>query len=799
MRDDQDDSVQCSLQSEDGQNTIFPFSQYADFCNMHQENREVDYNTDDNQDDQRCSLVIQDDLNNQSIIENNSILASSGYSTDNSVLIDVDHEEETVVQPKLIQVIVPSSMKAKLKFPTVFTPRKYHVPSLIYHGDSFSEDILKKMYSCILKKYYTNSPIFTAKVTDSTNRIGKIRPIFSDRLVTGSSENMEKFIRDSSTKIDQNGQLFLSILVTFPTNNFETIASYLVTKNFVVTQNFRGNEEDLFERNYEVHDHMANLGCRQNCNKKPLAQFLEENPGLLTNWNDIVPTYVCDSVRKIRELITNIVNCPTYSLRAEEYCFTLTYKETGEIQLVGIIWPRMFMKVNEMLANVSYGLPWKEDIVEDLLQKLEVDIATRTDAAYFQQILAIPDLIAHRAADLTNRTQVHFEKCSFCTPLQLPSPVSFVTKPYPTFSNIYSCKRLKLWMEKFVATLSIQEKEELSVTEFLNRTLINEVNVEEVDQDQSVNVIISNETLRFDLDDDLNRLIAEFPNSQITPIYLYSIMFSDIQEIYLKKSLIKEVFTHPYSWVFLEAAGTTIEVCPRIGKDQWQSYYHRVRSDIQCNIESHRTLSLAEVIATLDGRRFKLPESQVICIVKPLPSLIFSAVKVSQQSDISFTDEASDSQFEEVVSSKKKFLNRLNALFITLSEFLIWYDNMREGEIEIFSAYKQKLENIPESNETNLDSTHFLPQYILISNGSVVELRKKKKVLLVHNKSEITASEEKYCKYLLYNKYLKSDDFSQEDVNTVINTHDCYVETVPCNILDSNKKALFPYKLKSVI
>ena len=108
-----------------------------------------------------------------------------------------------------------------------------------------------KIYSNHLVKYFTQQGFYKGKIVDAVNRkiITKLSSAM-DRFIVGSREYEEAYIENMQHKINQNGQLCISMIVTYPLNNDETIASYLMQKNFVVTQNLESNENSKLSRRY---------------------------------------------------------------------------------------------------------------------------------------------------------------------------------------------------------------------------------------------------------------------------------------------------------------------------------------------------------------------------------------------------------------------------------------------------------------------------------------------------------------------------------------------------------------------
>ena len=372
-----------------------------------------------------------------------------------------------------------------------------------------------------------------------------------------------------------------------------------------------------------------------------------------------------------------------------------------------------------------------------------------------------------------------------------------ITKPYSSSVNIFSSSRLNKIMLNFLTSLSMNDKERLSIHEFLDRIFQSEV--EELTVNESEIILeISNERLYFVRDETLTMLILKYGDQLLTALYQYSIMFSDSYKVVLKKKMIKEAFTHPFSMFYLKAAKATVEVEPTIGSSQWSSNYFKGSEFEECSYVYHKAMSLSQAFATLDGRKYPVPNSQTTVYINPLHSEYINVKKVHEESDISF-EENNRNHFEEVVSLKKSFFLRMNAFFITFCEFAIWYESTTNAT-DIFSGYKDKVESITESEVSNFDGTEKFPLYILIANGAVFKIRNSPKVLCLPSSFDLTRKEKNYCHVLLFSKYLTSDIITDDQVENLYFQEDPDAENPNCNnLLNNRKRKIFPYALNEVI
>ena len=718
-----------------------------------------------------------------------------GYDLEDSLALENSLPDWShTLQRKLITVDLPISSNVKFLYPKMFKPKKFDLEPLMHDCLNISEDTILKIYSNHLHKYYTQSGFYKGKIVDAINRkISTKLTAPMDRFIHGSLNHEEAVIGNMHHKINQNGQLYISLIVTYPFNNDETIASYLIQKNFVVTQNMESNENSQFSGSYLVHDHQADKDCSHNCNAVPMDEFLGTEFDISSAINDIIPTYIANSVKKMKEFINGILKCPNTVLEAEEYSFTTRFDKKGEIQMRGVVWPKIFSKFNKMMVDASYGLPWEEEIENDVLEKLETEIITNTDTQTYKEDFNFAQLIAESTSNMSKAFQYHVNPCSICSSPELPSFKSLITKPLPTIANKFPSYRLNDIMLNFLCSLSLDDKEQLSIQEFLDRIYEDEVQDANINESEII-LIITGEKLCFVRDETLNKLILKYENRPLNVLYQYTIMFSDNRKVHLKKKMMKEAFTHSFSFFYLKAVKATIEVKPLIGLSQWISEYYKGKEPHNCDLKYHKTTSLAEAIATLDGRTINLPDSQGTVFINPLPSEYIRVKKVPKESEISYKE--SDNHFEEISTGLKNYMRRMNAKSITVAEYLVWYDGIGKNSIDTFCAYKDKLESIEQSEIPNIDDTEKLPSYILIANGDVAKLRKTPKVLCLAL-NEMSRKERQYCQVLLYSKYLKSPIISEDEVELMFSQEDPAPVHPNCNnLLNNRRRKLFPYMIK---
>ena len=440
----------------------------------------------------------------------------------------------------------------------------------------------------------------------------------------------------------------------------------------------------------------------------------------------------------------------------------------------------------------------EEEVEKDVLEKLETEIITNTDFQTYKEDFNFAPLIAESISNMSKTFQYHVNPCSICSSLELPSLESLITKPLPTIANKFSSYRLYGVMMDFLCSLSLDEREQLSILEFLDR--INEEEVQEAimnDLEVSLKLTITGETLSFVRDETLNMLLFKYENRILNALYQYTIMFSDSRKIYLKKKMLKEAYTHPFTFFFLKAVRATIEAKPIIGPNNWISEYYKGKDLRDCNQTYHKTMSLAEAIATLDGRATNIPDSQAAVYINPLPSEFINIKKVSKESDISYSEKKN--HYEEINSGMKNYIRRMNAKSITLAEFLVWYDGLGKNSIDTYSAYKDKLESIEESEIPNIDDTEKLPSLILIATGDVFKIRKTPKVLCLSS-CEMSRKEKQLCQVLLYSKYLKSSMISDDEVELMFLQEDPSPDHPNCsNLINNRRRKLFPKMMKNDI
>ena len=209
--------------------------------------------------------------------------------------------------------------------------------------------------------------------------------------------------------------------------------------------------------------------------------------------------------------------------------------------------------------------------------------------------------------------------------------------------------------------------------------------------DKSMLVIkINNEELCFDIDDRLMDFFDLFTNPLIS-LYHYSISSGSISEaggVILKRLKILDCFVKPFHIELLKAFNG--EVCinatngNKILKDlpiQRMSDESSHFPDALKGISSgHRQVSLTEACSLFDrnvSRTFNSTSPEYVN-AKLERNIYFKKVKDS--SETSYTLEGSQDIYEKIRSNIDKYYSRINGQFVSLAEFVIYYDSIKGEE-----------------------------------------------------------------------------------------------------------------------
>lgn len=153
--------------------------------------------------------------------------------------------------------------------------------------------------------------------------------------------------------------------------------------------------------------------------------------------------------------------------------------------------------------------------------------------------------------------------------------------------------------------------------------------------------------------------------------------------------------------------------------------------------ETHRTGSVIELYALADAKKIQDIYSSPSEFVDCSEEVDQKFKKVKEETVESYKFEGSDEFFEILSSNIQRHQLRMNGKHLLLAESCLNYDFVgRKKSEELFDIFGKKLSKIPQSDVQsiydNMDGEKVMPEYILCSNGHVLKIRRKTKILQYH-------------------------------------------------------------------
>ena len=668
----------------------------------------------------------------------------------------------------------------EIKYVTVFSPNSSKIDSLfrnkiqchsnlqkiIYSGSEFQQEKISIMYSNQVNKYLSKVNFFNGTIANQEQRLIHIESCSNDHQIRGSDRYNSQIFEDLTVRMSQLGQFCLKIAIHLNPSNDETLASALLQQNSVVSVSLNGDQTNHLQRSYFVHSHSSETDCQNNCDKVPLADYLQIDDNITKHLkNKLVPTFLLTATKKMEEIVT-IIRCTSSPLHSEDYFFQLVFHLNGNITIQGILWPVMFRAYNVAVAEKSFSGEIDLEIEKKLLKDIEESVFTTSD---LQQLSAKLKLSPEAVDDISTKVQtyqVHTDSnCRNCVLLELPSLETLMTRDLESSENSYYLRRFLDILLGFLRGLSDFGKQNLTVMEWLEH--IGEERIEDqVINDEKFSIKLNNEVLDFVKDDYMLSMLEKWRDeSPIIALYQYCISQSKFgyQTVLIKRTYIRDCFTHPFSSVLLEAENSTQTVEPVFGTMDLSKKLEGRDNNSTYYMNNHSEVSLAEFISFMDQRRFRIISSRPLQYVHTLPQSKLFFKRIEQQTENSYSVETErNSSYELIETMVSRYFKRINGEKIMLSELCIWYEVLpEEKSVEIFQVYSQKVQQVEQSDVPTVNGTDRLPKYILCSNADVLELRKRPKILK-HSTVEYLSSEYKFMKVLLYLPLDNYEDLTEE-------------------------------------
>ena len=478
--------------------------------------------------------------------------------------------------------------------------------------------------------------------------------------------------------------------------------------------------------------------------------------------NKFLATYISTVSLKAREFIKNIVKCEGSPLFSKFYTFQVTFNQDGICFVDGIIWPERFK---------DYNCLGEEGVLLDTLCE---SISTSSNAEVLEKQFDLSTQSAAELKTIVDKYQVKQTIDGFKSPeIPFPCIVQMLKIKPKVLENIDNSKQFFKQVKILLSSLSSEDLLTLSTPEVLTM-------IQEQYFDKGRIIETDPEVWKFSLNSVDMQIVFERPLIQLHQLtdnpffalYHFCLGCSSEDEIILRRQFILDCFTNPFNDLMLKAANSEVLVQPVKGYSEWtasrvrHNFIGHQQTDISMN--GHRNISLSEAISLTDPRKVEVLSSNSMAFVYSLPEARLLFKKATKDSDpgscFSLSGNQSVVKYEVVNSIVTRYFMRENGKSLLLAEVAVHYQfTSKEISAQLYGLHKSHMDSIETTDVTGVVADESLPQYLLCSNGDV--LQKKPPKILKYIESEEDTYNFRYSRVLLFRLVDKLDDLDEARVN----------------------------------
>ena len=573
--------------------------------------------------------------------------------------------------------------------------------------------------------------------------------VYNDSALSGS----ESFRRIQSSnllpRVKQLGSLCVYISISVPLDSKDVMATTQVQMGNIITVEYVGNSSNEYESNYYVHvNHDTETDCSDNCTKVPLNDYLQQFP-VESNMlkTKFLSAYVTSVQSKVNAVIRNFIKAPSSSLHSEEYYLQLFFNSDGTIDIRGLAWLKSMENLNLKFAKYP-TLSLDRDLVKDLERHIDSTLCATSDPVTLSKKLNVSEAEAKEISDLVSLYQFHFcgrnKQCLNCKQPILPLLKTLLVE-YSPFNLQMSVKLIDFVKQKLINLEDgdvLAKKTEDWLLEIFdsNNAKIDQIN------NVSIDFKLNDEDFHFQMDErleDLNqyfqRLYPDFQNVPVLSCYHYSVTTARMPHagsVILERVKLKDSYTSDCSLLLLKAFKSKAYVVALNANcgilEDMKTFCDMDHIDnLKPGVaETYREVSLTEAFCLFDKNFFQTFSSNHVQFVYAIEDRKKFFKPVSRETDNSFHMEGSKKMFVQQLSGLERFfLMEKNERNIVAAEFIQNFEFVGESESKNFVKLFEKVSIEDSDIQTAFSSEIFLPEFIILVNGDVMQLRKSKKIL----------------------------------------------------------------------
>ena len=641
---------------------------------------------------------------------------------------------------KCQSVFSPCSMEALKLYDSsfIFKPDP-RVPYLVHmSGKDISTNGVAKLYNHQLSKYYNRvnfAGTFFGCISDFSNKVvSDIEPILDLFNIRGSNAWYDKCRSDMKFRMKQNGRSCLKISINVPINNPQTIATYFITKGFCVSATFEGDSKLEEKIKYFIHlSHEAHEPCSEVCETVDLFEYLRANGfNCDDEFSKYIPTYLASVHQIMRAFVQTFIKTPCSPIYSNAFYLTTMVNIEGIATVDVVLWPSWFTDLNLHWNDENVRLKF----IENFDQRITTSVSPSSIRDQFRMSVRDSNQSA-QFAKLYQTEAADDHRIKFTG--NLPSMLTMFKFQPLAQENFTEALKLRSLMTDLYNGLSTDDLQKLKTVEWLEELSEWKVDFTSDSDEMICSFSIDEVDFKFVLDDKLIKFINQFPEHLFVGIYHYSLCCSDStneNNLVVKRELLKSSFVKEYIPSIISALQSPIEVHYVKNFSEWVSLLtKRTSSDLslqinQGSVSHHTEISLTELYLHADPKICVDIANTGISYVNTNMdrSPIF---KMSKREGLKLYKHMESGKTYELLSSiTDRHRTRINGEDVLIAEVGLFYKYVGSQQSEeLYKAFASNIKGIPLSEVKGVWNNNYLPKYILASNGDVLELQRRRKVL----------------------------------------------------------------------
>ena len=685
------------------------------------------------------------------------------FGNSNNTTLDEDQINRTN-RNKIISILVPTSVEALGLYndSNFCQSDEYLLPRLSYSDATVTVDDLKKCYTILYTKYWTQKKFCQTVTAKSVNVEKRTLSIVKDRIDISSIHGSEDWENQNNQnmvhRFQQLGNVAIRISFFVKKSNIECYVTNKIVDGKIITVDYIGGENKEHKTKYWLHNGNQRINLSD--------EFASSNQEFDDNSRQSLSTFICSVFQRTTNFVQHIIKNQSSELKGDDYFFSSSFDAKGHSHINGVTWPLSLQDINKELHNSSYtGDAISKKIKIDFEHYLSRNLSSSSNPVVLKEELGLTKDEANDLSNLVKSYQIDLQK----TDPPLPVLEYIWCNRESSNQNFDAAEKLKTWMKNQLQNLPEICKRSLSTQRWL--TCMSE----KVQIQKGTNCIDiklpENMSLKFHHNTGLIQTIRKLKEnetlrnlSDFLGLYYYSLSITSENMVLRKRNEIIECFTTSFHPFCLRALRGPVEVDLAYGNFQWRHFGPSLAnseslqdSEAEIVFASHSEITLSELFQSIDSRKGKIESSREVKFLNVSPNWrpLFNKIDKKDKSDNSFTLEGDCRKYYDLVHDHiLRHRGRINGRNLLLVETAAYYNPMKKEEAEKhYTLYKANMEMIKgddKYNHRSITDDKPLPQYILCQNKQVLELRKSKKILSYPIYDDEETYESKYSRVLLY-------------------------------------------------